>query len=137
MKITKVQLKEYVREAVRSQLKEYYESDESVAAELKLFVDNDAELYRRMTQPMMKNLARKMKRGIYDSELAVKLWLYLATEGAKKYAKEHGGEGVRYHDMFPKSIRMQTAQELARDFEAELEAGGLDVDELAAYRSRR
>lgn len=33
---------------------------ESVAQELVIFVDNDADLYRQQTQPIFKNLVTKM-----------------------------------------------------------------------------
>lgn len=126
----------YRRKKVSQAMNEGFESDESVARELKLFIDNDAELYRQRTMPIMKNLARKIRKGSYDSELAVKLWKYLADAGAKKYAREHGSPGVSWHDMFPVSVRMMVAKELAEDFDAEMDVGGLTVDDLLQREHR-
>lgn len=33
-----------------------FENDESLATELELFTENDGDLYRRMTEPILKNL---------------------------------------------------------------------------------
>lgn len=117
-------------------MKEGFDSDESVARELKLFIDNDGELYRQQTMPIMKNLARKMRKGVYDSARAVKLWKYLADSGAKKYAREHGGPKVKWSEMFPVSIRMMVAKELAEDFDDEMKVGGLDVEDLLKKESK-
>lgn len=112
-------------------LDEGFDSDESVVAELKLFIDNDGDLYRQRTMPIMKNLARKMRKGNYDPTKAVKLWMYLVNDGAKKYARDFGGEERGWHEMFPKAIRLMVAKALAEDFEEEIKVGGHDVDQLA------
>jgi len=85
--------------------------------ELQLFIDNDGDLYRSQYQPIIKNLQRKIDKGQYDREKAVKLWMYLADAGAKKYVKEFGGD-VR--TMFPKRDRLEVAKEL-RDYAEEEE----------------
>ena len=84
--------------------------------ELKLYIDNDGQLYRQRYTPIEKNLTKKMEKGKYDSKLAVKLFMYLVDDGAKKYVKDFGGN-VR--DMFPKKDRIEVAKELRDDFEAE------------------
>ena len=68
-------------------------ADNAAARELVLYTTNDADLYRQQVQPIIKNLARKMQKGVYNAELAVKLWRYLADNGAKKYAKEFATPG--------------------------------------------
>ena len=67
--------------------------------ELELFIMNDQDLYRQMFLPIIMNLARKMKRGVYNHQMAPKLWQYLVDQGAKKYVMQHGGT-VR--NTFPK-----------------------------------
>ena len=44
--------------------------------ELELFIMNDQDLYRQMFMPIIMNLARKMKRGVYNHQMAPKLWQY-------------------------------------------------------------
>lgn len=44
----------------------YQAGDEHAATELKLFVDNDADLYRQRTTPIYRNLVTKMRKGVYD-----------------------------------------------------------------------
>ena len=84
--------------------------------ELKLYIDNDGQLYRQRYTPIEKNLTKKMEKGKYDSKLAVKLFMYLVDDGAKKYVKDFGGS---VKDMFPKKDRIEVAKELRDDFEAE------------------
>ena len=66
----------------------YKPSDE--ARELVLYAENDHDIYFGHIKPVIENLAKKMKKGVYDSNKAVDLWYYVATDAAKKYNKEFG-----------------------------------------------
>ena len=104
-----------------------FESDQSLASELKLFTENDGEIYRQQTQSILKNLATKKASGKYDHDKAVTLFMYLAESGAKKYAKEFGGPGApAWHDMFPVAIRKIAAAEWRDEFESEYANGAYD-----------
>ena len=96
------------------------------AGELKLFIDNDGDLYRRQTTYIQQNLSKKFVKGTYDHAKAVKLWMYLVEAGAKKYAKEFS-VGTDWHSMFPKNTRLTVAQALADDWQQELKAGNLTL----------
>jgi len=91
--------------------------DQDAARELQLFVENDGDLHRRQGQPILKNLATKMARGIYKHEGAVKLYGYLMKSGAEKYAKEFGPT------TFGPATRRAAAEQFALGFEAEWNAG--------------
>lgn len=65
--------------------------DEDAAHELFLYATNDSDLYNRGALPIIANLQRKVKKGVYDAELAIKLWRYHADSAAKGYNKEYGG----------------------------------------------
>jgi hypothetical protein len=80
-------------------------ADPTAARELTLFAVNDGDLYRQRAQPIIKNLARKMTKGVYNHDLACKGWRYLADDAAKRYAKEFGG-------MFNVATRELTAFQL-------------------------
>ena len=84
--------------------------DEQAIDELRLYIDNDEQLYRSQYIPILKNIHRKMKSGKYNHNLAPKLWQYLVDNGARKYCKTFGGE-VRY--TFPKAEREWLAKEFA------------------------
>ncbi len=86
------------------------------AMELKLYIDNDGDLYRQRLVPIVKNIQRKMKSGKYDHSKAPKLWMYLVDDGAKKYSKEF--PGVK----FDKKVRQYVAQEFADEYKDEIEA---------------
>ena len=46
--------------------------DTIAARELALYAENDGHLYRQMARPIISNLARKMRKGQYDAQKAVK-----------------------------------------------------------------
>ena len=101
--------------------------DTEATRELDLFIMNDEDLYRRRFMPIILNLKRKMKRGIYDHELAVKLWMYLVDDGAKEYVKQYGSQADDVKDMFPKEVRLQVARDLADREKENIEQGEYDV----------
>lgn len=91
------------------------EEDLDAVRELVLYADNTGSLYPQK-ESIMKNLTRKWRKGVYDSELAAKLWLYWATAAAKSYAQEFGYA-------FSVQDRKAAAKEFEENWRAELEAG--------------
>ena len=82
--------------------------DKEAVRELILYITNDGDLYRQRVTPMIENLKKKVKKGVYDREKAVKLWQYLADDGVKKYGKEFGpGASVAW-------LNPATREEIAR-----------------------
>jgi hypothetical protein len=108
------------------------------ARELKLYIDNDAQLYRQQFEPILKNLMTKIGRGTYDSVKSVKLWGYLCESGAKKYHREFGGSGRdRWNLLFPVADRKQCAEAFRDDFETEAELGNYDHLLPKKYRAKK
>jgi phage FluMu protein Com len=105
--------------AIRSRLGEGI--DAVASRELKLYIEQDRDLYRQQIVPIIKNVQRKMKSGKYDHAQAPKLWLYLVDNGAKKYVKEFGGDFKRD---WPKDLRMSIANEFANEYKAEIDIQG-------------
>jgi hypothetical protein len=103
----------------RAKLTEAY--DTHAANDLRMYIDNDRQLYRQQTTSIIKNVQRKLKSGKYDHTKAPKLWSYLVDNGVKKYIKEFGGNAK---DLFPKDVRQSVAIELADYYKAEIEAQG-------------
>lgn len=81
--------------------------------ELKLYIDNDGQLYNSRYMPIIKNLSKKMKKGKFDKRLAVKGFMYLVDDGVKKYIRDFGGS----KGMFSKKDKIQVAKEFADEFE--------------------
>ena len=108
--------------AIRSRLNEGL--DAHAARELKLYIEQDRDLYRQQIIPIVKNVQRKMKSGKYEHAKAPKLWLYLVDNGAKKYVKEFGGDDKRD---FPKDLRLSIANEFATEYKAEIDIQGGDM----------
>ena len=92
--------------------------DGNMVIELKLYIENDGQLYKQRLIPIVKNIQRKMKSGKYDHKKAPKLWMYLVDDGAKKYSKEFSGV------KFGKPERQAVAQEFADEYKDEIEAQG-------------
>ena len=82
--------------------------------ELKLYIDNDASLYRQRYMPILKNLSSKKKQGKYRKGLASKAFMYLIDDGAKRYTKSYGGNA---RDVFPKRQRKELAKDYVDEFE--------------------
>jgi uridine kinase len=77
--------------------------------------------------PIISNIRRKMKRGVYDHEKVIKLWMYLVDDAAKKYVSEFGSQDQDVKDMFPKETRLQVAQIIADREKENIEKGEYDV----------
>ena len=98
------------------------ESDE--ARELKLYLDNDSELYERLMRDFYGNLIKKLAGGRYDRSLSPKLFMYFVEAAARKYCREHCSSEKEWSRVFDKSTRMEVAEELADDFESEIRESG-------------
>ena len=110
--------------------------DEDAVRELKIYIDHDPDLYKQNVEPILRNLSRKWDKGVYDHELAQKLFYYLTVNGAKQYGQQHSnGDGLR---IFSPDVRKAVAKELADDWLAELKAGNkmdeaeVDLEEMLA-----
>lgn len=95
--------------------------DEAAINELQLFADNDENLYFSRTMPVMRNQAKKFKKGTYNSTLARKLWYSWAGDAAKRYKAEFGGQA--WYVQFPTDVRRKVAEEREADARAEFESG--------------
>ena len=82
--------------------------------ELKLYIDNDQDMYRQRYIPLLKNLSRKKKQGKYSKGLASKAFMYLIDDGAKRYVKSYGGNA---RDDFPKRQRQTLSKDYVDKFE--------------------
>jgi len=104
------------------EIKENYDGQdwEHEKRELDLYIMNDSDLYRQMFMPIITNIIRKLKRGVYDHKLAPNLWQYLVDQGAKKYVKEFGGT---VGQQFPKEARMELAKSMADEHYESIQAG--------------
>jgi hypothetical protein len=92
-----------------------FEDEESVVAELFNFALDQAEMgdLNGQYESIKTNLEKKISNGTYDHDLSSKLWMYLVDNAAKLYDTVHGSGSDRMPDYFPKSIRMEVAQQLA------------------------
>jgi hypothetical protein len=101
---------------------EEYHKLSDTAKELVLHADNDSHLHRSSHEPIMKNLAKKHAKGVYDSEKAKKLWGYHADRAAASYHKEYSGVG-KWHEMFPKRVRDEAASHWEEHHREDLHEG--------------
>ena len=100
--------------------------DSDAVNELDLFIMNDEDLYRRRFMPIITNIKRKIKRGVYDHEKVIKLWMYLIDDAARKYVQDNGSPDEDVKDMFPKETRLKVAQVIADREKENIENGEYD-----------
>ena len=112
-----------------------FENSESVVAELVQFTENDGNIYRQTTQPILKNLATKKAQGKYDHDRAVQAFMYLAEAGARKYVQEFS-PGASWHEMFPMTVRRAAAEHWRDEFETEFSLGNYDQLVPKKYQGR-
>ena len=84
------------------------------ANELYLYVNNSENLYRRMIEPINKNLLKKKSMGNYESALAPQAFYNAVEQGAKDYKKEFGN---KYK--FSTADKEHVAAQMAYEFEDE------------------
>lgn len=101
--------------------------DEHAANELELYLDNDRRFSPKSPEgqgrAIAQNLLKKIKKGNYDHQLAVKGWMYVVESAAKSYAQEFGERNTPWHKMFNIATRRATAQSLADSFKREVDNG--------------
>lgn len=119
-------LREYLKN-IKKRLKtnpaKYGDANGDAATELLLYIENDGDLYRQRFIPIVKNLQKKLDKGTFDSDKAIKFWMSLIDAGAKKYAKEFGSPGDKWNDLFNKATRLVVAHGFNESFLAEIKAG--------------
>lgn len=100
-------------------MKEAYreQPNEREVEELSIYIRNDSNIYQYYTIPTAKSLARKKIKGIYDKELAVKAFEYVAKAGADKYKKEFADDDYEQFTFNP-ATRHETAKQLLDHYES-------------------
>jgi len=92
--------------------------DSISATELKLWSENDYEMYRQKRE-FIKNLYRKWKKKTFELELSYKLMKYYTDRIDKAYNKEFGSSGRGY--LLSPGDRKALAQEMALEIFWELQ----------------
>jgi hypothetical protein len=93
--------------------------DEAMVRELQLFFQNDEYLMNRRFPEFAKNIKNKVRRGIYDPEKAVKLFMYLADEISKKYSKDFGDGKTHAADVPTRMALAKAIRDMNFDSEGE------------------
>ncbi len=89
------------------------------ARELELYADNTIWI-----NPVLQNLSKHHKRGNFSLDLAIhSIERYCLTPAAKQYNLEHGSMTTPWHHIFPKAVRLEAAEVMARRYSAEFKLG--------------
>lgn len=86
--------------------------------ELALYAINNDDLYRTRTTLIIRNLARKQAANRFDRDLAVKAFGHAATDAAKRYAAEFGGN---WSALFKPADRKLAAEEMLDHYAEQIE----------------
>ena len=77
-----------------------------------------------MIAPVIKNLSKHYKRGDFSLDRAIhSIERYCLTPAAKQYDREHGSMSTPWHHVFPKAVRLEAAESIARSWVAEFRLG--------------
>ncbi len=101
--------------------------DEVSVKEILLVAENNYQLYRSRREPILKNLYKKWKKGLYKIELAAKLWLYYVNDADKHYNKLYVNKKAPGY-LLSISDRRLAALELAKETLQDFESGSLEFD---------
>jgi hypothetical protein len=91
--------------------------DHAAAGELKLYIDNDGDLYKQGAM-YRAALAKRMTKGTFDAALAAKGFGWIVDAGAKKYANTPS-TGYAWNVLFSPATRKQVAKEMAEEWAGE------------------
>lgn len=70
--------------------KNMYVENTDASRELELYAENDNNIYFQHLQPVIKNLKKKVVKGVFDEEKATMAFYHVATAASNKYFKEFG-----------------------------------------------
>ena len=104
------------------------EDNEMRASEIASQASNDSELYRRQIQPIIKNLGRKKFKGVYNKDLAVKLFRYAVDNKVKEIASRKGIPSR----MIPGSVRNDAASSMLSSFSSEIDEFAQELKKKSA-----
>lgn len=98
------------------------------AWELILYAQNSRELVARR-DAIIKNVIRKINRGVYDPTKAPRLWQYWIDDAAQRYTKEFDTPrpgGRSSYGVFTRPIRLEAATYIAPIYYGEIKDGEFD-----------
>ena len=104
------------------------EDNEMKASEIASQASNDSELYRRQIQPIIKNLGRKKFKGVYNKDLAVKLFRYAVDNKVKEIAQRKNMPSR----MIPGTVRNDAAAQLLSSFSSEIDEFAQELKKKSA-----
>ena len=104
------------------------EDNEMRASEIASQASNDSELYRRQIQPIIKNLGRKKFKGVYNKDLAVKLFRYAVDNKVKEIASRKGIPSR----MIPGSVRNDAASSMLSSFSSQIDEFAQELKKKSA-----
>ena len=104
------------------------EEQEMRASEIASQASNDSELYRRQIQPIIKNLGRKKFKGVYNKDLAVKLFRYAVDNKVKEIAQQKNMSSR----MIPGAVRNDAASQLLSSFSSEIDEYAQELKKKSA-----
>jgi hypothetical protein len=101
--------------------------DPYAISEIELWAKNDSALYYSHRLPILKNLYKKYKKGLYDIEKATKLYRYYIDSVMKSYHKNFGSKGDKWFDLLSTNDRQILAKDFAIETLEEFENGEIYI----------
>lgn len=99
----------------------FYRENETTT-ELYLYAVNTGELYRNHIIPVINNLTRYYKKGLFDREKAIDAFYPVATIASKMYCKEFASVNS-YGNVFTVTDRFTVACDMVDRYMEQIERG--------------
>lgn len=119
--------KEELLSILKEEVSKYFNEEESAASlvrELIFFIEKSPDLSKKK-KSIERNLLKRIKNNDYETEKATSLWNSLINDASADFIEDAGVTGMKWYELFPKTIRREAAVEAAENFEREVSSSNV------------
>jgi hypothetical protein len=91
-------------------------NDNDTIDEIKLYLENDGQIYAQYIIPVINGLAKKKVKGTFDKQLAIKAFKSTIEFSLKKYTKEFCSINDKWYNLLNVNDRTILASYLLSDY---------------------
>jgi len=97
--------------------------DRTEVSELRIYTDNDSDLYNRLVLPIVKAMKERLDAHTYDANLGIRPFLKVVEESAKRYTAQYCSKGDKWYEIFSLPVRTEVANQMQTYFLDEIQEG--------------
>lgn len=92
-------------------------------SELKIFIDNEADIYNLNVMPIVVSMKKRIQTRNYDLGMGLIPFLKVAEIGAKRYTEQYCSKGDKWDKIFSRDVRTAVARLLQKYYMDEIRFG--------------